>query len=288
MQYSPGNAIPYISRVDAGTIETIRQLGTEVVSSADLVQRFEAVWTQEQWQSHLRAAKVVRETVDAAFGYLRDQTSLSEYQVQQFILERFTQHGLTTYHPPVVAANANSADPHYTPTAEQSVKIQPGDFVLIDLWAKEPDGVYSDITWTGFMGKAVPERYQTIFHLVRDARDAAVSFVKERVVGGQTFFGHEVDAASRKVIADAGYGDQFFHRTGHSIGAEVHGNGANMDGVETRDTRRVLPYTCFSIEPGIYLAGDFGVRSEVDVYVTEHEAIVTGDPVQTEVIPILK
>ena len=287
MQYSPGNAIPYISRVDAGTIETIRQLGVEVVSSADLVQRFEAVWTQEQWQSHRRAATVVRQTVDAAFGYLRDNAPVSEYQVQRFILDCFAQHGLMTYYPPVVAANAHSADPHYTPTAEQTALIRPGDFVLIDLWAKEPDGVYADITWTGFMGKVVPERYQEIFQFVREARDAAISFVKERVAGGRTFFGHEVDAASRSVIANAGYGDRFFHRTGHSIGTEVHGNGANMDGVETRDTRRVLPHTCFSVEPGIYLAGDFGVRSEVDVYVTENEAIVTGDPVQTEVIPIL-
>ena len=287
MQYSPGNAIPYISRVDAGTIEAIRQRGVEVVSSADLVQRFEAVWTQEQWHSHRRAASVVRQTVDAAFGYLSDNVPVSEYQVQQFILDCFARHGLTTYYPPVVAANAHSADPHYTPTAEQTALIRPGDFVLIDLWAKEPDGVYADITWTGFMGKAVPERYQEIFQLVRAARDAAISFVQERVTSGQTFFGHEVDAASRSVITNAGYGDQFFHRTGHSIGTEVHGNGANMDGVETRDTRRVLPHTCFSVEPGIYLAGDFGVRSEVDVYITEKEAIVTGDPVQTEVIPIL-
>ena len=287
MQYSPGNAIPYISRVDAGTIETIRQLGVEVVSSADLVQRFEAVWTREQWHSHRRAASVVRQTVDAAFGYLRGNAPLSEYQVQQFILDRFARHGLTTYHPPVVAANAHSADPHYTPTADQTALIRPGDFVLIDLWAKEPDGVYADITWTGFMGKIVPERYQAIFQLVREARDAAVSFVEARVASGQTFFGHEVDAASRRVITEAGYGDRFFHRTGHSIGTEVHGNGANMDGVETRDTRRVLPHTCFSVEPGIYLAGDFGVRSEVDVYVTQREAIVTGDPVQTAVVPIL-
>ena len=287
MQYSPGNAIPYISRVDAGTIDTIRQLGVEVVSSADLVQRFEAVWTQEQWQSHCRAATLVRQTVDAAFGYLRDNAPVSEYQAQQFILDCFVRHGLTTYYPPVVAANAHSADPHYTPTAEQTALIRPGDFVLIDLWAKEPDGVYADITWTGFMGTVVPERYQKIFQLVCEARDAALAFVQERVASGQAFFGHEVDAASRSVIANAGYGDQFFHRTGHSIGTEVHGNGANMDGVETRDTRRVLPHTCFSVEPGIYLAGDFGVRSEVDVYITENEAIVTGDPVQTEIISIL-
>ena len=224
----------------------------------------------------------------AAFTYLRERAPVSEYQVQQFILERFARYGLMTYHPPVVAANGHSADPHYTPTAEQSIVIQSDDFVLIDLWAKEPDGVYADITWTGFMGSDVPEQYHKIFNLVRDARDTAVAFVKDRVESGQVFSGNEVDAASRKVITDAGYGEQFFHRTGHSIGEEVHGNGANMDGVETQDTRQVLPYTCFSIEPGIYLAGDFGVRSEVDVYVTEREAIVTGDPVQTAVIPILK
>ena len=287
MQYSPGNAIPYVSRVDAGTVELIRQLGVEVVSSADLVQRFEAVWTPAQWQSHLRAAKGVRETVDEAFAYIRQHTLVTEYAVQQFILERFAARGLTTYHPPIVAVNAHGADPHYMPTAEHSAPICPGDFVLIDLWAKEPQGVYADITWTGFMGTQVPSRHQEIFTLVRDARDAAIAFVKERVRQGQPFYGHEVDAVSRKVIADAGYGDRFLHRTGHSIGEEVHGNGANMDGLETRDERRVLPSTCFSIEPGIYLAGEFGVRSEVNVYVTEREAIITGEPMQREVVLIL-
>src|SRR5262245_43739160 len=181
MQYSPENAIPYVSRVDAGTIEMIRQFGVEVVSAADLVQRFEAVWTTAQWESHLRAAKGVRETVDEAFAYIRQHTPISEYAVQQFIIERFKACGLTTHHPPIVGINAHSADPHYEPQAEGSSLIRPGDFVLIDLWAKEPDGVYADITWTGFMGKEVPARYQEIFTHVRNGRDAAIAFVKERV-----------------------------------------------------------------------------------------------------------
>ena len=288
MQYSPRNAIPYVSRVDAGTLELVREAGVEVASSADLVQRFEAVWTEAQWYSHVRAADAVGDTVHAAFDYLRTVAPVSEYQVQQFILDRFTRNGLTTHHPPVVAAGAHSADPHYTPGPEGSATVRPGDFVLIDLWAKEPRGVYADITWTGFMGAHVPERYRTIFEIVRTARDAAVAFVQDRVGRGQAFAGHEVDAAARVVITEAGYGDRFIHRTGHSIGEEVHGNGANMDGVETRDTRRVLPHTCFSIEPGIYLPGEFGVRSEIDVYVTERDVRVTGRAAQSEVVPICR
>ncbi len=286
MQYSPGNAIPYVSRVDAGTIELVRQCGVEVFSSADLVQRFEAVWSAEQWQSHLRAAAGVRATVDEAFAYIRQNRPVSEYAVQQFILQNFAARGLVANHPPIVAINAHSADPHFEPAPDSGV-IRPGDFVLIDLWAKEPDGVYADYTWTGFMGNEIPARCQEIFTLVRDARDAAIAFVKERISREQSFHGYEVDAAARKVITDAGYGDYFVHRTGHSIGEEVHGNGANMDGLETQDERRVLPGTCFSIEPGVYLPGEFGVRSEVNVYVSEREAIVTGTPMQTELVRIL-
>ncbi len=287
LQYSPGNAIPYVSRVDAGTIELIRQFGVEVVSSANLVQRFEAVWTLAQWQSHLRAAIGVRETVDEAFAHIRQHSPLTEYDVQQFILERFTARGLTTHHPPIVAINAHSADPHFEPTPTDSTPIRPDDFVLIDLWAKEPGGVYADFTWTGFMGNQIPQRYQEIFTIVRTARDAAIAFIKERIQREQAFYGYEVDATARRVITDAGYGNFFVHRTGHSIGEEVHGNGANMDGLETRDERQILPSTCFSIEPGIYLAGEFGVRSEVNVYVTEREVIVTGEPMQTEIVAIL-
>jgi Xaa-Pro aminopeptidase len=287
MQNSPGNAIPYISRVDAGTIELIRQLGVEVVSSADLVQRFEAVCTASQWQSHLRAATGVRETVNEAFAYIRQHSPVTEYAVQQFILERFAAWGLTTHHPPIVAINAHSADPHFEPTPQDATPIRPGDFVLIDLWAKEPEGVYADFTWTGFMGNRIPERHREIFTIVRDARDAAIAFIKERIQREQSFYGYEVDAVARKLVTDAGYGNFFVHRTGHSIGEEVHGNGANIDSLETKDERRILPSTCFSIEPGIYLAGEFGVRSEVNVYVTEREAIVTGTPMQTEIVPIL-
>ena len=299
MQYSPGNAIPYISRVDAGTIELIRELGIEIVSSADLVQQFEAVWTSDQWESHLRAARWVRETLDEAFAYIRSRTgkpgdrgteALSEYEVQQFILQQFAAQELTTFHPPIVAVNAHSANPHYGPTKERSALIQPGDFVLIDLWAKEPkpEGVYADITWTGFLGAEVPTRYQKIFSIVSRARDSAIAFVQKRVKEGQPVYGYEVDNVARGVIAEAGYGQFFLHRTGHSIGEEVHGNGANMDGLETRDERKVLAHTCFSIEPGIYLPGEFGVRSEVNVYVSETEAMVTEEPRQTEVVPILR
>jgi Xaa-Pro aminopeptidase len=206
--------------------------------------------------------------------------------VQQFILQRFAARGLVANHPPIVAINAHSADPHFEPTPDSGL-IRPGDFVLIDLWAKEPDGVYADYTWTGFMGNVVPDRHQEIFTIVRNARDAAIAFVKDRIAREQSFRGCEVDAAARKVITDAGYGNYFVHRTGHSIGEEVHGNGANMDGLETQDERRVLPGSCFSIEPGIYLAGEFGVRSEVNVYVTEQEAIVTGTPMQTEIVRII-
>ena len=224
--------------------------------------------------------------MEAAFVFLRQKTGATEYQVQQFILDRFEAKGFTTRHPPVVAVNANSADPHYTPLPHGSAAIRPKDFVLIDLWAKEVNGVYADITWTGYMGKRPPIRHQRIFSIVRKARDAAISLVKQRIADDSSLFGHEVDEASRSVIDAAGYGAKFFHRTGHSIGEEVHGNGANIDSVETRDTRRILSRTCFSIEPGIYLEGDFGVRSEVDIYVGGGEAKVTGGPAQTEIISI--
>ena len=299
MQYSPENAIPDVCRVDAGTVEFIRRLGVEVVSSADLVQRFEAVWTPSQWEAHLRAAKGVRETLEETFAYVRRRIieqgggrteALSEYEAQQFILRQFVARGLTTNHPPIVAVNAHSANPHYCATQGQSTPILLGDFLLIDLWAKEcsPDAVYADITWTGFLGEEVPSRYQEIFSIVRRARDSAIALVDERVRKGQSIYGYEVDGVARRVIEESGYGRCFLHRTGHSIGEEVHGNGVNMDGLETRDERRVLPHTCFSIEPGIYLQSEFGIRSEVNVYVTQTESIVTGGPRQTEVIPILR
>lgn len=293
MQYSPMNAIPYISRVDAGTIELIRSLDVEIVTSADLVQRFEAVWTDRQLASHQDAAKKLRQIVDEAFQHVRNSIltnrPLNEYGLQQFILSRITHHGLITSSAPIAAINAHSADPHYGPSSEGSADIHHGDFVLIDLWAKrpEPGSVYADITWTGHVGSAVPVRRHDVFTIVKAARDQAVSFVQARVARGDFPCGWEVDDVCRGVIRNAGYGDQFVHRTGHSIGEEVHGNGANIDNLETRDSRRLMPRTCFSIEPGIYLPGEFGIRSELDVYLSERDAIVFGQPVQTEIIPIL-
>lgn len=292
MQYSPMNAIPYLSRVDAGTLDILRSLGLEVVTSADLVQQFEAVWDGAQLASHQVAAAGLRAIVDEAFGFIGSSLaaggSLSEYELQQFILSRMHVRGLVTSSPPIAAVNAHSADPHYGPSAEGSALIRTGDLVLIDLWAKQPEprAVYADITWTGFVGNSVPTRQQAIFQIVRQARDAAVSFVQARVREGAFPYGWEVDDVCRQVIQQAGYGEYFVHRTGHSIGEEVHGNGANIDNLETQDARRLLPGTCFSIEPGIYLPGDFGIRSELDVYLSADDAVVYGQPVQTELVAI--
>lgn len=294
MQYSPQNAIPYISRVDAGTIELIRSFGIEVATAADLVQRFEAVWSDAQLASHREAAEKLRLIVNEAFAHvgtsIAAQPPLTEHGLQQFILSRIKAHGLVTSTAPIAAVNAHSADPHYGPAPQGSAEIRRGDLVLIDLWAKrqEPGSVYADITWTGSIGPTVPARQQEIFHIVREARDAALAFVRIRVSAGDFPCGWEVDEVCRTVIRRAGYGDQFLHRTGHSIGEEVHGNGANIDNLETKDGRRLLPKTCFSIEPGIYLAGEFGIRSELDVYLTDREALVFGQPVQTEIVPILR
>ncbi len=293
MQYSPMNAIPYISRVDAGTIELVRSLDIEIATSADLVQRFEAVWTDHQLASHQNASEKLRRIVDEAFEHVRESIltnrPLNEYGLQQFILSRITHHGLITSSAPIAAVNAHSADPHYGPASEGSADIHHGDFVLIDLWAKrpEPGSVYADITWTGHVGSTVPAKRHEVFTIVKAARDQAVSFVQARVAHGDFPCGWEVDDVCRHVIRNAGYGDQFVHRTGHSIGEEVHGNGANIDNLETRDSRRLMPRTCFSIEPGIYLPGEFGIRSELDVYISDRDALVFGQPVQTEIIPIL-
>jgi len=292
MQYSPRNAIPYVSRVDAGTVELVRQCGVKVVTSADLVQRFEAVWTPQQWEAHQYAARSLRTTVDEAFAYIRatvrSHGDVSEHQVQQFILARFDVYGMRTDKPPIVAVNEHSADPHFQPTPASGL-IRRGDFVLLDIWAKrqEPRSVYADITWTGYVGETVPDTYRHIFRLVQHARDAAINFVQDAVHEGRLICGWQVDEAAREVISKAGYGEYFIHRTGHSIGEEVHGNGANMDNYESRDERHILPQTCFSIEPGIYLPGQFGVRSEVDMYVGERAAFVTGQPIQLAVAAIL-
>jgi len=294
MEYVPRNANPYISRVDAGTIEFVRSLGVEVVSSGDLIQRFEACWDDEQWAMHRQAAQYTRSAFDVAFAFIaqgiRSTGLVRETEVQQCILDYFAAHGLTTDHPPIVGVGPHSGDPHYAPTPDSDSPIRQGDFVLIDLWAKldKPRAVYSDLTWTGFVGTEVPEKYEQIFQLVARARDAAIHKVRSAFAQGTKLCGWEVDQAAREVIEQAGYGAAFCHRTGHSIGQETHGNGANMDNLETREERQVLPRTCFSIEPGIYLP-EFGVRSEVNVFIdAQRQVHVTGGPPQTCVVPILK
>ncbi len=295
MQYSPNNDIPYVSRVDAGTVELVRSFGAEPVTSADLVQIFEAVWTQEQKEMHDRAADNIHRIILEAFEEIGRRTraseSTTEYDIQQFIMRRFAEEEMTSDDdPPIVAVNSNSAMPHYVPNGSRHSPIRRGDFVLLDVWAKlkRPGSVYADQTWTGFVGDTVPEEHARIFKIVSGARDAAVAFLKEQVAAGNYVRGAEVDDVSRGVIERAGYGAQFTTRTGHSIGEEVHGNGANIDNMETPDTRRIIPRTCFSIEPGIYQENLFGLRSEIDVYVGEGSVEVTGQPIQTEIVPILR
>jgi Xaa-Pro dipeptidase len=293
MEYVPRNANPYVSRVDAGTVELVRSCGVEVLPSGDLVQQFEACWDDDQWAMHLEAARHTRSAFDVAFAFiaqrLRSGAGVHETEVQRCILDHFAAHQLVTDHPPICAVNAHSGDPHYAPGPASDAPIREGDFVLIDLWAKcdRPRAVYSDLTWTAFAGREVPARHAAIFGIVAQARDAAIARVRAAFATGKPLQGWEVDQAARDVIDRAGYGKFFCHRTGHSIGQETHGNGANMDNLETHEERRVLPGTCFSVEPGIYLP-EFGVRSEVNVFVdAQGQVHVTGGDPQTAAVPLL-
>jgi Xaa-Pro dipeptidase len=293
MQYSPRNDIPYISRVDAGTIELVRSFGAEVVTSAELVQQFEAVLTPAQKQSHIEASDKLHRILMEAFAEIgkdiRAEKPITEYDIQQFISRRLDEEGMTK-EDGIVAVNANTANPHYFPARETALPIKRGDFVLLDIVGKlrQPGAIYTDQTWTGFVGDTVPQEYVRIFNIVREARDAATEFVRKNVREGKRIHGAEVDDVSRGVIKRAGYAEQFTHRTGHSIGEEGHGNGVNIDNFETRDSRFITAGVCFSIEPGIYQEGKFGVRSEIDVYVGDKDMEVTGQPIQTEIVPILK
>lgn len=292
MEYSPRNANPYISRVDAGTVELVKACGVDLVPSGDLIARFEASWDDEQWAMHLEADRHTRSAYELAWGLIADRVrsgeTIHEMEVQRAIMDHFHHHGMTTYHPPIVGVGPHSGDPHYEPLPGREGEIGPGGFVLIDLWAKmdRPRAVYSDLTRVGFVGEEVPGEYRAVFRVVADARDAAIACVKDAFAAGRPLRGFEVDRAARGVIESAGYGPYFIHRTGHSIGQETHGNGANMDDLETHDERLVLPRTCFSIEPGIYLP-EFGVRSEVNVFIGGDGTVhVTGEP-QTEVLAVL-
>ena len=292
MEYSPRNANPYISRVDDGTVELVKSYGVEVVPSGDLIQQFEAVWDADQEKSHFEAATHCRSAYDVAFAFIGDEIKakgfVTEAAVQKRIMDHFAQHKMTTYSPPIVGVGPHSGDPHYETTPASNAQIRKGDFVLIDLWAKldTPRAVYADYTRVCFVGDAVPEKYVKIFDIVAAARDAGIKCVQDAFAKGEELMGWQVDAATREVIEKAGYGDQFTHRTGHNIGQETHGNGAHIDGLETRDERRIIPRTCFSIEPGIYLP-EFGVRSEVNIYIDAAGAVhVTGGDPQTEITRI--
>lgn len=289
MEYSPRNANPYIGRVDAGTIELVRSFGCDVAASGDLIQLFEATWDEEQEKSHFEAAQLCRDAYDVAFQFIaaeiRAKGKVMETAVQGRIMKHFTDNAMTTYSPPIVGVGPHSGDPHFDTNPATDLPIERGSFVLVDLWAKmnRPRAVYADYTRTAFVGDPVPEKYVKIFNIVAAARDAGIKTVKDAFAAGKPLQGFEIDHATRAVIEKAGYGDQYTHRTGHNIGQEVHGNGAHIDGLETRDDRRIIPRTCFSIEPGIYLP-EFGVRSEVDVYIDSASKVhVTGGEPQTEI-----
>jgi Xaa-Pro aminopeptidase len=280
MQYSPNNMVFVVSVVDGGTLDMVRGFGKNVVSSADLVAKFEATLTDEQIKSHYQARDAVDAITAEAFKEIGRRVrngGTNEHQMQQWLLEAFAREDLITDDPPVVAVNANSGNPHYEPSRDRSAPIREGDFVLLDIWAKKntPGAVYYDITWTGFVGKTPPERQREVFEVVRGARDAGIAKVKQAIATGQKLAGWQVDRAARDYINQKGFGEYFIHRTGHSIATDIHSNGANMDDLEVHDERQILPNSCFSIEPGIYLP-EFGVRSEINMMVRPSGAEVTG------------
>jgi Xaa-Pro aminopeptidase len=280
MQFSANNMIFTVSTADAGTVDLIRSFGVNVISSANLVARFEATWSDEQILSHFAAGKSIDAILMAVFPEIGRRVrsgGTNEFEVQQWLVESFRREGLIADAPPIVAVNQNSSDPHYVPTVDHSASIREGDFVLLDIWGKKntPFAVYYDISWTGFVGRSVPDRIREIFDIVIRSRDAGIQKVATTIASGRKLSGWEVDKAARDVLATAGYAKYLNNRVGHSIGTEVHGNGANIDNFESRDERELLPNTCFSIEPGIYLP-EFGLRSEVNMLVRRGAAEVTG------------
>ncbi|MCX7908768.1 MAG: M24 family metallopeptidase [Ignavibacteria bacterium] len=294
MQYSPRNSIPYVSNVDAGTVELVRSMGIDVVSSANLVSLFEAHLTDKEIQTHSLAGELMHKVKDFAFmeiaRRIRNGDNPTEYEIHCYMLELFKEFNLITNDGPIVAINEHAADPHFEPTETNCYTMKEGDLVLLDLWAKldQPKSIYYDITWMGYIGTSVPQRLTEIFNIVVRARNNALKLVQDRFERNIPLFGFEVDDAARKVIIDAGYGKFFTHRTGHNIGEEVHGNGTHMDNLETRDERKIIPGSCFSIEPGIYLPEEkIGFRSEIDVVITNKGEVVVYGDIQEEIIPIL-
>ncbi len=294
MQYSPNNAIPYVSIVDGGTVELIRSFGVEVVSSADLVGTFEAHLSMEDWRSHVKAGEIMQMVKDETFKEIawriRAGHKPREVEIQEFMRTLMRKHNMKFEDGPIVAVNGHAADPHFEPTADNSAAMKEGDLVLLDLWAKldQPGSIYYDITWMGYIGTEVPDRHEEVFQVIRSARDAAVDLVVESFREDRVLHGWEVDDACRAVVTKAGFGEYFTHRTGHNIGEEVHGNGVHIDNLETRDERRIQKGTCFSVEPGIYmLHQEAGYRTEIDVFVTDEGAIEVVGPRQDSIIPIM-
>lgn len=293
MQFSPLANIPYVSTVDGGTIDLVRSLGYDVVSSAGLVQTFEAVLSDAAYRSHVQAGERIQRIKDEAFALvgseLRAGRTLTSYDLQQFIVRRYGEEGLTCdgeY--PIVGTNEQPSDPHFEPTPTNARPIRPGDTLLIDLWAKldQPGAIFYDITWCGFVGKNPPPKYVRIFQVVCDARDTALALVRESFRSGVPVHGYEVDDACREVVRRAGFGECFIHRTGHSIGEQVHGNGVNIDNLETMDERLLVAGICFSIEPGIYLEAEMAVRTEIDVFITSSASVEVAGAVQKDLVLI--
>ena len=290
MEYSPGCAIPYVARVDAGTIELVRQAGVEVVSSGDLIQRFSTIWDADAIATHRQASEKLYRVKDRAFEAaaerLRNGLPTTEYDIQELMAGWFREEGLVSDADPIVSAAENAGDPHYMPTTRAHRAIRADEVLLLDLWGKldRPGAVFADITWIGYTGRRVPERFAKAFEAIRNARDAAVDLVQQAMRAGRDLRGWEVDRAASSVLHAAGYGDRILHRTGHSLGESVHGNGVNIDDYETHDDRRLLPGTGFTIEPGVYF-DDFGVRTEINMIVLPRDAAVTG-PLQTEILAL--
>ncbi|MBN2001481.1 aminopeptidase P family protein [candidate division KSB1 bacterium] len=294
MQYSPNNAIPYVSIVDGGTIDLIRSFGIQVVSSADLVGQFEAHLSMEDWESHKEAAAVMQMVKDKTFieigKRIKNGENPTEFEIQHYMHLLMEKENMFWEDGPIVGVNEHAADPHFAPTEENSHQLKKGDLVLLDLWAKKkrPGSIYYDITWMGYIGAEVPQHIEDMFQVVRKARDAALNFIKDRLKAKKDIYGWEVDDRCRAVIEDAGYGRLFIHRTGHNIGEEVHGNGVHIDNLETKDERKILSGTCFSIEPGIYMPEKkLGFRTEIDVFITEDGFVSVSGAIQENVIPIL-
>ncbi len=292
LQYSPRNAIMYVSLVDAGTIELIREFGITPVSSADLVSQFEAVLTPAQIETHYIAQRKLDQILRAGWQRMgelaRTAGGTDEVTILNYLKQALERDGLVTEHGPNVSCGPNSADSHYEPTASTSRPIRRGDFVLIDIWARladRPDAIWYDITWTGVVDRTPTDREQLIFSTVRNAREAAIGTVQQAFAAQEPIAGWQADDAARTVIRDAGFASAFTHRTGHNIATELHGNGAHLDNLETHDVRRILPNTCFSVEPGLYFPGEFGVRSEVNMITLPGIALVSG-PTQTELVRI--